>query len=175
MNRVKFFVALAALISVAGAVVILQLDPWASAAQEDASSVTILAGDAPLPFVPRDEARPAPSTTTTTTAPPTTTTTAAPKPKPKPAVPKPTVKAPAASAAPVSSAESFRQCVFLRESGRNYHVGFAGGYGILTQTWHSLGRSGQAGDASPAEQDAAFWQLFAKYGKAPWSPYDGCK
>lgn len=85
-------------------------------------------------------------------------------------LPTPTTVAPA----PTISMGSFQACVFLRESGRNYHVGYGGGYGILPSTWHSLGLSGVAGDASPALQDEAFARLYAMDGTSPWAPYDGC-
>lgn len=73
-----------------------------------------------------------------------------------------------------SPSDGFRGCVALRESGDNPHVGFAGLYGILTSTWQSLGYSGEAGNASVALQNQAFDRLYAKYGTAPWAPYDGC-
>jgi hypothetical protein len=62
--------------------------------------------------------------------------------------------------------------VALRESGNG--SGSSNIYGILDSTWHSLGRSGSAWTASKAEQDAAFAQLYARYGTSPWAPYDGC-
>jgi LysM repeat protein len=67
---------------------------------------------------------------------------------------------------------SFKACVEMREStdGR----GSSNLYGILNSTWASLGRSGSAYSASPAEQSAAFDQLYAKDGAQPWRPYDGC-
>jgi hypothetical protein len=78
----------------------------------------------------------------------------------------------AAETAPIMG--GFEACVALRESGNNPHVGFGGLYGILPSTWHSLGYSGVAGNADVATQQAAFNQLYAKYGKTPWSAYDGC-
>jgi hypothetical protein len=47
-------------------------------------------------------------------------------------------------------------------------------YGILDSTWHSLGLWGSAGAASPAQQTAAFEELYARDGVQPWRPYDGC-
>jgi hypothetical protein len=79
----------------------------------------------------------------------------------------------AAEAAPAMG--GFEACVALRESGNNPHVGFGGLYGILPSTWHSLGYSGVAGNADVATQRAAFNQLYAKYGKTPWSAYDHCR
>lgn len=67
---------------------------------------------------------------------------------------------------------SFKACVEMRESTNGR--GSSNLYGILDSTWHSLGRSGSAWSASPAEQSAAFDQLYAKDGTSPWAPYDGC-
>jgi murein DD-endopeptidase MepM/ murein hydrolase activator NlpD len=80
------------------------------------------------------------------------------------------------SAAPVSTGggSSFQQCVAWRESGNNPTASSAGLYGILPSTWASLGLSGTAGSASVAQQNAAFQELYAKYGTSPWAPYDGC-
>ncbi|HEY5015702.1 MAG TPA: hypothetical protein VIJ82_12135 [Streptosporangiaceae bacterium] len=50
----------------------------------------------------------------------------------------------------------------------------AGLYGILPSTWASLGYSGTAGQASVAQQNQAFQQLYAQDGTSPWAPYDGC-
>jgi LysM repeat protein len=68
---------------------------------------------------------------------------------------------------------SFQRCVAWRESGNNA-TSPDGLYGILPSTWASLGHSGTAGQASVAQQNAAFNQLYAKYGAQPWAPYDGC-
>jgi LysM domain/Transglycosylase-like domain len=69
---------------------------------------------------------------------------------------------------------SFQQCVAWRESGDNPTASSAGLYGILPSTWASLGYSGTAGEASVAQQNQAFQQLYAQDGTAPWAPYDGC-
>jgi LysM repeat protein len=69
---------------------------------------------------------------------------------------------------------SFQQCVAWRESGNNPTASSAGLYGILPSTWASLGYSGTAGEASVAQQNQAFQQLYAQDGTAPWAPYDGC-
>lgn len=69
---------------------------------------------------------------------------------------------------------SFEQCVITRESGGNPSAGSGGLYGILPSTWHSLGYSGTASGASVAQQRQAFLTLYGRYGKSPWSPYDGC-
>jgi hypothetical protein len=69
---------------------------------------------------------------------------------------------------------AFEQCVAWRESGNNPTASSAGLFGILPSTWASLGYSGTAGQASVAQQKAAFNRLYAMYGTAPWAPYDGC-
>jgi LysM repeat protein len=92
--------------------------------------------------------------------------------------------APATATAPASSAtapaasgnsapSSFQQCVAWRESS-NTPTDPDGLYGILPSTWASLGYSGSAGQASVAQQNAAFQQLYARDGTQPWAPYDGC-
>jgi LysM repeat protein len=67
---------------------------------------------------------------------------------------------------------SFQACVAMRESGNG--SGSSNIYGFLQGTWSSLGLSGSPGSASRGQQDAAFAMLYAKDGKAPWGPYDGC-
>jgi len=69
---------------------------------------------------------------------------------------------------------SFERCVAWRESGDNPTASSAGLFGILPSTWASLGYSGTAGQASVAEQMAAFNRLYAQYGPQPWAQYDGC-
>ena len=73
-----------------------------------------------------------------------------------------------------SASSSFQQCVAWRESGNNPTASSSGLYGILPSTWASLGLPGTAGSASVAQQNAAFQELYAKYGTSPWAPYDGC-
>jgi len=84
---------------------------------------------------------------------------------------RPAVVTPAPLTAGMSA---FAQCVALRESGDNPHVGPAGLFGILPATWTSLGFPGTAGQATVAMQRAAFARLYAADGTAPWAPYDGC-
>lgn len=67
---------------------------------------------------------------------------------------------------------SYQSCVATRESGNG--SGSSNIYGFLQGTWSSLGLSGSPGSASRATQDAAFQQLYARDGRQPWSPYDGC-
>jgi LysM repeat protein len=68
---------------------------------------------------------------------------------------------------------SFQQCVSWRESG-NTPTDPDGLYGFLPSTWHQLGYSGTAGQASVATQQAAFSKAYAMWGTSPWAPYDGC-
>lgn len=69
---------------------------------------------------------------------------------------------------------AFEQCVAWRESGDNPTASSAGLFGILPSVWAQLGYSGTAGQASVAQQEAAFNQLYAQYGAQPWAPSDGC-
>jgi hypothetical protein len=92
----------------------------------------------------------------------------------------PVSQAPAAQApavtqtSPAGGTSSFQQCVALHESGNNPTASSSGLYGILPSTWSSLGYSGTAGQASVAQQNAAFSKLYAQQGTQPWAPYDGC-
>lgn len=57
-------------------------------------------------------------------------------------------------------------CIRKYESGGNYraqnpHSTASGAYQFLDSTWHGLGYSGRAMDASPSTQDAAFYRLWA--------------
>jgi hypothetical protein len=88
---------------------------------------------------------------------------------------------PAAAAQPATVSQpltagmsAFEQCVAWRESGDNPTASSAGLFGILPSTWAELGYSGTAGQASVAQQEAAFSQLYAQYGAQPWAPSDGC-
>src|SRR5215469_4693572 len=74
----------------------------------------------------------------------------------------------------MSAAEaSFEKCVSWRESG-NTPTDPDGLFGILPSTWHELGYSGSAGQASVALQKIAFNRLYHQYGVQPWAPSDGC-
>ncbi len=79
-----------------------------------------------------------------------------------------------APSSPAGGTSSFQQCVALHESGNNPTASSAGLYGILPSTWAQLGYSGTAGQASVAQQNAAFGKLYAQQGTQPWAPYDGC-
>jgi len=92
-----------------------------------------------------------------------------------PASQAPAAQAPAVTqASPSGGTSSFQQCVALHESGNNPTASSSGLYGILPSTWSSLGYSGTAGQASVAQQNAAFGKLYAQQGTQPWAPYDGC-
>jgi hypothetical protein len=82
---------------------------------------------------------------------------------------------PAAVSQPLTAGMSaFEQCVAWRESGDNPTASSAGLFGILPSTWAELGLPGTAGQATVAQQEAAFNQLYAQYGAQPWAPSDGC-
>jgi hypothetical protein len=92
-----------------------------------------------------------------------------------PASQAPAAQAPAVTqTAPSGGTSSFQQCVALHESGNNPTASSSGLYGILPSTWSSLGFSGTAGQASVAQQNAAFGKLYGQQGTQPWAPYDGC-
>ena len=76
-------------------------------------------------------------------------------------------------------ASAFQQCVIQRESSGNPTAvnpdsGAGGLYQFLPSTWHELGYSGLAQNASIAEQNRAFDKAYAKWGTQPWAPSDGC-
>jgi resuscitation-promoting factor RpfC len=96
---------------------------------------------------------------------------------PAPAPAAPAAPAPAAGGG-VSPSSGYEACVIAAESGGNAGAvnassGAGGLYQFLPSTWAGLGRSGLPQNASPAEQQAAFNQLYAQAGSAPWSS-DGC-
>ncbi len=68
---------------------------------------------------------------------------------------------------------AFEQCVAWRESS-DTPTDPDGLFGILPSVWAQLGYAGTAGQASVAQQEAAFNQLYAQYGAQPWAPSDGC-
>lgn len=98
------------------------------------------------------------------------------------AAPKPSTPQPTASHEPLANSggdEDFRACVMRRESGNNYASVGGGMYGIIDSTWRAMGYDDRFGVAhswlaSSAQQDAAYWDLYSRYGKKPWSPYNGC-
>ncbi len=81
--------------------------------------------------------------------------------------------------------EAFRRCVMLHESTNNYYSVGGGMYGIIDSTWqghdasHPVSYAAEYGVnhswlAPPADQDAAFYDLFRRDGVGPWRRYDGC-
>lgn len=170
-HRTWLCLALALTVVAAGAL-ILRPRPGVRSAIADDVPVTVVSTT--VTVEPRTTEGAPPST-----LPQVTVTTTSVKPTPAPPSTPRTLARPAPKVAPApatggSSGEAFRRCVLWRESGGDYHASSAGGYGILTSTWRGLGRPGTAGAASPATQDAAFWQLYARDGVRPWRPYDHC-
>lgn len=121
---------------------------------------------------PRLPAHPSAKRTTATTAAKPATTTVQPA---AAATQSPTAsQAATTSGQPLTAGMSaFEQCVAWRESG-NTPTDPDGLFGILPSVWQQLGYSGTAGQASVAQQEAAFNQLYAQYGAQPWAPSDGC-
>ena len=121
---------------------------------------------------PRLSAHPsAKRTTATSTAKPATTTV-----QPATAATQSPTASQAATTSPqplTAGMSAFEQCVAWRESG-NTPTDPDGLFGILPSVWAQLGYSGTAGQASVAQQEAAFNQLYAQYGAQPWAPSDGC-
>jgi LysM repeat protein len=85
--------------------------------------------------------------------------------------------------ASTSGMSAFESCVISRESGGNPQAfnpssGAGGLFQFLPSTWASLGYAGSypggAQTAPVGVQEAAFAQLYAEAGTAPWAPYDGC-
>jgi hypothetical protein len=106
-----------------------------------------------------------PATTTTTTQPPAAAS-GQPAASSQPAT--------ATSGQPLTAGmSSFEQCVAWRES-TDTPTDPDGLFGILPSVWAQLGYSGTPGQASVAQQEAAFSQLYAQYGAQPWAASDGC-
>jgi peptidoglycan hydrolase CwlO-like protein len=87
---------------------------------------------------------------------------------------------PAATAAPARASggssllnDTFA-CIRELESGDNYGSAGGGAYQFLDSTWHALGYSGTASDASPATQDEAAQKLQAESGWSPWTTAPLC-
>lgn len=103
-----------------------------------------------------------------------------PKPAPRPAyvAPKP-APAPRASTGGGAPANSFLACVRNRESRGNYSAvnpssGAGGAYQFMPGTWAGAGFAARYGVpraelATPAQQDAAAAELYARSGRAPWA------
>jgi peptidoglycan hydrolase CwlO-like protein len=85
-----------------------------------------------------------------------------------------TTAAPArASGGPSVLSDTFA-CIRELESGDNYASPGGGAYQFLDSTWHALGYSGTASDASPATQDEAARKLQAQSGWSPWTTAPLC-
>ncbi|HUQ62327.1 MAG TPA: transglycosylase family protein [Acidimicrobiales bacterium] len=65
-------------------------------------------------------------------------------------------------------------CIRQLESGNNYSSPGGGAYQFTDETWHALGQTGTAGDASPALQDAMALQLQSERGFQPWTTAPRC-
>ncbi|HEY2563978.1 MAG TPA: hypothetical protein VGI44_09725 [Acidimicrobiales bacterium] len=67
-------------------------------------------------------------------------------------------------------------CIREHESGDQYNNPSepSGAYGILESTASEEGLPWPVSSASPAAQDAAALDLYAKYGWSPWSTAPGC-
>jgi septal ring factor EnvC (AmiA/AmiB activator) len=65
-------------------------------------------------------------------------------------------------------------CIRQLESGNNYSSPGGGAYQFTDETWHSLGQTGTAGDASPALQDQMALQLQSERGYQPWTTAPRC-
>lgn len=66
--------------------------------------------------------------------------------------------------------------IALCESGGDYHVGFAGAYGLIAPGWSTGGGlefAPSAGEATPRQQDIVAHRLYVRYGTAPWTPFEG--
>lgn len=76
-------------------------------------------------------------------------------------------EAPVTTGSTADGWEDVRQC----ESGGNYGYNdgtYRGAYNFDDQTWRTVGGTGSADDASPAEQDARAQRLYNERGSAPW-------
>lgn len=68
------------------------------------------------------------------------------------------------------------QCIRIHESGDRFNSPSApsGAYGIIQETWHSLGFSGWPYQAPASLQNFAALALFHRYGWGPWSSRFAC-
>jgi hypothetical protein len=141
---------------------------------------------------PSPSVAPVPSTPSTTLPPaPSPAPSAADSPSPTPIstpVPPPPVVTPPASPTPTpipsesggSDATSTNtanwECIRTHESTDRYNDPSApsGAYGIIQQTAAAEGLPWPVSDASPAQQDAAALDLYAKYGWSPWETRTVC-
>lgn len=65
-------------------------------------------------------------------------------------------------------------CIRQLESSNNYSSPGGGAYQFEDSTWHSLGYSGTASDAPPAQQDEAAIQLQQRSGWSQWTTAPRC-
>jgi hypothetical protein len=65
-------------------------------------------------------------------------------------------------------------CIRELESSNNYNSPGGGAYQFLDSTWQSLGGTGHAQDAPPAEQDARAVQLQQRDGWSQWTTASRC-
>ena len=65
-------------------------------------------------------------------------------------------------------------CIRQLESSNNYNAPGGGAYQFLDSTWQSLGGTGQAQDAPPAEQDARAVELQQRDGWGQWTTAPRC-
>ena len=85
-----------------------------------------------------------------------------------------TTAAPSLSTAASSLVNDTFSCIRQLESGNNYGSPGGGAYQFLDSTWHALGYSGTASDATPATQDEAARKLQAESGWSPWTTAPLC-
>ena len=65
-------------------------------------------------------------------------------------------------------------CIRALESGNNYNSPGGGAYQFEDATWQSLGGTGHAQDAPPAEQDARAVELQQRSGWSQWTTAPRC-
>ncbi len=169
-------IAAAALIPSTVAGIAFSIMPFVNGSSAAAATVHATARPAQTVSHSRPSAHRSADRTTATTTPKPATTTTQPPTASQPAADSAQTATGAAttSGQPLTAGMSaFEQCVAWRESG-NTPTDPDGLFGILPSVWAQLGYSGTAGQASVAQQEAAFNQLYAQYGAQPWAPSDGC-
>jgi hypothetical protein len=65
-------------------------------------------------------------------------------------------------------------CIRQLESGNNYSTPGGGAYQFQDATWHAMGGTGSAQNASPQEQDMRAHMLQAQQGWGPWTTAHRC-
>lgn len=148
-----------------------------SALSESADSIPFPPPPLPLPPPPPPPAPPivvAPSPAPAPVAPsPVVESASTPAPQPPPA---PVVVASSGGSDSTSTNTADWDCIRIHESGNRYNDPNApsGAYGILESTAAAEGLPWPVSNASPAAQDAAALDLYAKYGWQPWSTAPMC-